>query len=116
MQPEGKLLCSQEPSTGSYPEPDQSTHLRLGPLVVSFLLSGLPTNNLYAFLLSPIRAISRARLILPDLIILIKLCYLRALVLSPLNGSEVVCNLLLWVLLAMMPIFFIYSSPSSSSS
>jgi hypothetical protein len=24
MEPEGSLLCSQEPSTGPYPEPDQS--------------------------------------------------------------------------------------------
>jgi hypothetical protein len=44
MEPEGSLLCTQEPSIGSYPEPDQSrpyhlilrsilissTHLRLG--------------------------------------------------------------------------------------
>jgi hypothetical protein len=25
MEPEGSLLCSQEPSTGLYPEPDQSS-------------------------------------------------------------------------------------------
>jgi hypothetical protein len=24
MEPEGSLLCSQEPSTGPYPEPDES--------------------------------------------------------------------------------------------
>jgi hypothetical protein len=35
MEPESSLPCSQEPSTGPYPEPDQSililnSHLRLG--------------------------------------------------------------------------------------
>jgi hypothetical protein len=25
MEPEGSLLCSQEPSTGPYPEPDRSS-------------------------------------------------------------------------------------------
>jgi hypothetical protein len=26
MEPEGSLLCSQEPATGSYPEPDECNH------------------------------------------------------------------------------------------
>jgi hypothetical protein len=63
MEPEGSLPCSQESSTGPYPEPGQShpchpialrpilicfTHLRLG------LPSGLfPSGFLYAFLFSP---------------------------------------------------------------
>jgi hypothetical protein len=71
MEPEGSLLCSQEPSTGPYPKPDQSrphhpilslrfililsTHLRLG-LPSGLLPSGFPTNILHALLFSPIRA------------------------------------------------------------
>jgi hypothetical protein len=67
MEPGGSLPCSQEPSTGPDPEPDQSnpyhpislrsiliffTHLRLG-LPSGLFPSGLPTNILYAFLFSP---------------------------------------------------------------
>jgi hypothetical protein len=70
MEPEGSIPCSQESSTGPYPEPYQSnplhpiplrsilissTHLRLG-LPSDFFPSGMPTNILYAFLFSPIRA------------------------------------------------------------
>jgi hypothetical protein len=67
-EPEGSLLCSQEPFTGSYPEPEQSnphnpilslqtililsTHLRTGPPSGTFL-SGFTTNNLHLFLFSP---------------------------------------------------------------
>jgi hypothetical protein len=70
MEPEGSLPCSQEPSTGPYPEPDRSspyhpisvrsivilsTHLRLG-LPIGIFPSGFPTTILYAFLFVPIRA------------------------------------------------------------
>jgi hypothetical protein len=86
MEPEGSLPCSQEPSTGPYPEPHQSnpyhptylskiilifsTHLLLG-LFIGFLLSGFPTNNLHAFIFSQIRATYPAHLILLDFGILI---------------------------------------------
>jgi hypothetical protein len=75
MKPEGSLPCSQQPSSGPYPEPDQSssyhpivcqkyililyTHLHLGlPSVLS------PTNILHAFLFSPICATCPAYLII----------------------------------------------------
>jgi hypothetical protein len=76
MEPVGSLPCSQEPSTGPYPRPDQSnpyhpihfilsTYLRLG------LPSGLfPTNILYAFFFSPNHVTFPAHLILLNLIIL----------------------------------------------
>jgi hypothetical protein len=74
-------------STCSYPEPDQSsphhphptssrsililcTNLRLG-LPSGLFPSGFLTNNLYAFLFSPIHATWHTHLILLDLIILI---------------------------------------------
>jgi hypothetical protein len=78
MEPEGSLSCSQEPSTGPYPEPDRSSpyhpilsllrsililsiHLRLG-LTSDLFPSGFPTNILYAFLFGPIRATHPAHL------------------------------------------------------
>jgi hypothetical protein len=78
---EGSIPCSQEPSTGPYPQPYQShpislrsviilsTHLRLG-LHSGFFPSGFPINILYTFV-SLIRATCTAHLILLDLIILI---------------------------------------------
>jgi hypothetical protein len=53
MEPEGALQCSQEPSTGPYPEPDQSSPY------------------LYGFLIAPIHATCPVHLILLDLIIVI---------------------------------------------
>jgi hypothetical protein len=66
MEPQGSLPCSQEPTTGPYPEPYQSnphhpilrfililsTNLHLG-LPSGLFPSGFPTNILHAFLFSP---------------------------------------------------------------
>jgi hypothetical protein len=86
MESEGSLPHSQELSSCLYPELDQSSQyprtitprfiLRLSThrrrvVVVAHLSSGIPTNNVYAFLFSPICATCPARLIFLDLIILI---------------------------------------------
>jgi hypothetical protein len=86
-EPKGSSPCSQEPSTGPYPELVRaspyhpilsllrsililSTHLRLD-LSSGLFHSGFPTNILHTFLVSPIRATCPAHLIVLDLIILI---------------------------------------------
>jgi hypothetical protein len=78
---QGSLPCSQEPSTGLYPESDQSipyhpiclrsiltlsTHLRLG-LPSGLFSSGFPKNILCAVLFSPSRVTCPAHLIFFDL-------------------------------------------------
>jgi hypothetical protein len=68
MEPEDSLPCSQEHSTGPYPEPDQSSTYQLILSLRSILIlstdqrlghpsglfpSGFPTNILDAFIFSP---------------------------------------------------------------
>jgi hypothetical protein len=85
MEPEGSLPHSQELSISpilSQTNPVHtmsprsilvlSTHLSLGLPIVLFP-SVFPTNNPYAFLFSPIRALYPAHFILLDLIVLITL-------------------------------------------
>jgi hypothetical protein len=78
MEPVISLSCSQEPSTGPYPEPDQSSPYHPIPSLLRFILIlfchlhlglpsgpfpfGFPTKILYAFLFSSTRAIYRAYL------------------------------------------------------
>jgi hypothetical protein len=78
MEPEGSITSSQEPATGPYPEPINPMHtipsyhskihfhivhpLRLG-LPSGLFPSGNPTNIIYAFNFSPIRATCPVHLI-----------------------------------------------------
>jgi hypothetical protein len=86
MEPEDSILCSQEPSTGPYPEPDESspypsTYFSKIPLLLSSHLRLSLANGLFfsgrkpvRIPLLPIRATCPAHLILLDVIILIILC------------------------------------------
>jgi hypothetical protein len=76
MEPKGSLLCSQEPSTGPYPEPDRSSpyHPILSKIHFNIYLHlGLPSGLFSSsfLLFSPIGATCTAHLILFDFIILI---------------------------------------------
>jgi hypothetical protein len=90
MEPEGSLPSSQEPTTGFFPEPDESSECYplISVLVLSFHLrlwlpSGLflcdcPTRTLYTFLFSPC--------VPHDLSILITFCEGKKLWRSSLHG------------------------------
>jgi hypothetical protein len=81
MEPEGSFMCSQEPATGPYSEPDESnthpislrcifissSHLR-HCLPTGLFRSGFPTKILYASLISRVRSICLTHLILTYLI------------------------------------------------
>jgi len=88
MEPGHALPCSQEHNTGLYPEPNKSNqhpntlfiwslililsyHLRLD-LGSGIFPLGFRTNILYAFLISLVRAVYPANLIVLDLITVIK--------------------------------------------
>jgi len=85
IEPEGSLPCSQQPVTGSYPEPDESSpylyhhNSRSVLLLSSHLLPGLPNDlfpsgvftKMYSLLIFLMRAICPSHLILLDLITLI---------------------------------------------
>jgi hypothetical protein len=87
VETEGSLPCSQQPSTGPYPESDHPSpyhsfvflprsillsyiHIRLG-FPSCWFPSTIPTNNLFAFLVETIHATCRAHLNFLDLTILI---------------------------------------------
>jgi hypothetical protein len=52
MEPEGSLLCLQEPATGPYPEPDKSSpHLPpYSPKIHSnIIFPSMPTSSMFSF-------------------------------------------------------------------
>jgi hypothetical protein len=52
MEPEGSLTCTQEPSTGPYPEPDQSSPYHPILRVLSLLMEGLTIRRVAANILN----------------------------------------------------------------
>jgi len=84
MGPEGSLQCSQDPATGPYPEPGESSpqpyFLKIYCNIILpstprstkwFFPSGFPTNILHVFLIFPMRAASSTNLVLLDFTALI---------------------------------------------
>jgi len=81
MEAEGSSPCSQQPVTGPYLRPDALTFPNYSPKIhfnITFLFmprsiewySGIPTEVLYAFLISPMRATYSAHLIVLHMITL----------------------------------------------